>query len=132
MTLRTRIAAVASLSVALAVLAAAIGLYVAVSSELRGQIDSALRARVQTLVAHAGAGATPEGGGLPGGGAPGGAYGGPPGNAAQARRGDQRTAFPAESNRSRSARRRGTCRSSPLRGTCSSPAARGRRRARSR
>ncbi|HTA33149.1 MAG TPA: HAMP domain-containing sensor histidine kinase [Solirubrobacteraceae bacterium] len=79
MTLRTRIAAVASLSVAMAVLAAAIGLYVAVSSELHGQIDSALRARAQTLVAHAGAGApTPSGGGLPGGG-PGGAYGGPPG-----------------------------------------------------
>ncbi len=79
MTLRTRIAAVASLSVALAVLAAAIGLYVAVSSELHGQIDSALRGRAQTLVAHAGAGVpTPAGGGLPGGG-PGGAYGGPPG-----------------------------------------------------
>ena len=52
MTLRTRIAAVASLSVALAVLAAAIGLYVGVSSELHGQIDSALRARAQTLSAH--------------------------------------------------------------------------------
>jgi two-component system sensor histidine kinase MprB len=80
MTLRTRIAAVASLSVALAVLAAAIGLYVAVSSELHGQIDSALRARAQTLVGHSGIGApTPAGGGLPGGGAPTGAYGGPPG-----------------------------------------------------
>jgi two-component system sensor histidine kinase MprB len=68
MTLRTRIAAVASLSVALAVLAAAIGLYVAVSSELHGQIDSALHARARTLSAHAGAGA------------PGGAFGGgPPG-----------------------------------------------------
>ena len=42
MTLRTRIAAVASLSVALAVLAAAIGLYVAVRSDLRGEIDHAL------------------------------------------------------------------------------------------
>jgi two-component system sensor histidine kinase MprB len=80
MTLRTRIAAVASLSVALAVLAAAIGLYVAVSSELHGQIDSSLRARAQTLVARAGAGGPrPPGGELPGGGAPGGAYGGPPG-----------------------------------------------------
>jgi two-component system sensor histidine kinase MprB len=80
MTLRTRIAAVASLSVALAVLAAAIGLYVAVSSELHGQIDSALQARAQTLVAHAGIGApTPAGGRLPDGGAPAGAYGGPPG-----------------------------------------------------
>ena len=54
MTLRVRIAAVASLSVALAVLAAAIGLYVAVRSDLRGEIDSALRARAhafQTLSA---------------------------------------------------------------------------------
>jgi two-component system sensor histidine kinase MprB len=80
MTLRTRIAAVASLSVALAVLAAAIGLYVAVSSELHGQIDSALRARAQTLVARSGGGGpTPPGGELPAGGAPGGAYHGPPG-----------------------------------------------------
>src|SRR5476649_2504911 len=47
MTLRTRIAAVASLSVALAVLAAAIGLYVAVRSDLRGEIDTALRARAR-------------------------------------------------------------------------------------
>jgi two-component system, OmpR family, sensor histidine kinase MprB len=89
MTLRTRIAAVASLSVALAVLAAAIGLYVAVSSELHGQIDSALRARAQTLVGHSGIGApTPAGGGLPGGGAPTGAYGGPPGAGAGEGRAD--------------------------------------------
>jgi two-component system, OmpR family, sensor histidine kinase MprB len=89
MTLRTRIAAVASLSVALAVLAAAIGLYVAVSSELHGQIDSALRARAQTLVGHSGIGApTPAGGGLPGGGAPTGAYGGPSGAGAGEGRAD--------------------------------------------
>jgi two-component system sensor histidine kinase MprB len=89
MTLRTRIAAVASLSVALAVLAAAIGLYVAVSSELHGQIDSALRARAQTLVGHSGIGApTPAGGGLPGGGAPTGAYGAPPGAGAGEGRAD--------------------------------------------
>jgi two-component system, OmpR family, sensor histidine kinase MprB len=50
MTLRTRIAAVASVSVALAVLAAAIGLYVAVRSDLRGEIDSDLRSRAQALV----------------------------------------------------------------------------------
>lgn len=49
MTLRTRIAAVASVSVALAVLAAAIGLYVAVSSDLRGEVDSALRTRAREL-----------------------------------------------------------------------------------
>jgi two-component system sensor histidine kinase MprB len=49
MTLRTRIAAVASVSVALAVLAAAVGLYVAVRSDLRGEIDSTLRARAHAL-----------------------------------------------------------------------------------
>jgi two-component system sensor histidine kinase MprB len=49
MTLRSRIAAVASVSVALAVLAAAIGLYVAVRSDLRGEIDSALRARADAF-----------------------------------------------------------------------------------
>ncbi|HEV3034631.1 MAG TPA: HAMP domain-containing sensor histidine kinase [Solirubrobacteraceae bacterium] len=81
MTLRTRIAAVASVSVALAVLAAAIGLYVAVSSELHGQVDSSLHARARTLSAHAGAGAPRSaGGGVPSGGAPGGTFGGgPPG-----------------------------------------------------
>jgi two-component system, OmpR family, sensor histidine kinase MprB len=51
MTLRTRIAAVASLSVALVVLATAIGLYLAVRSDLRGEIDSALRARARDLIA---------------------------------------------------------------------------------
>ena len=49
MTLRTRIAAVASLSVALAVLAAAVGLYVAVRSDLRGEIDKALNERAQAV-----------------------------------------------------------------------------------
>src|ERR1700677_2970245 len=47
--LRTRIAAVASVSVALAVLTAAIGLYIAVRSDLRGEVDSALRARARVL-----------------------------------------------------------------------------------
>ena len=51
MTLRTRIAAVASLSVALVVLATAVGLYVAVRSDLRGEIDSALRARTRAFTA---------------------------------------------------------------------------------
>jgi two-component system sensor histidine kinase MprB len=51
MTLRTRIAAVASLSVALVVLATAVGLYLAVRSDLRGEIDSALRARTRDFVA---------------------------------------------------------------------------------
>jgi two-component system sensor histidine kinase MprB len=53
MKLRTRIAAVASVSVALAVIAAAIGLYVAVRSDLRGEIDSALRARARAFVQFA-------------------------------------------------------------------------------
>jgi two-component system sensor histidine kinase MprB len=49
MTLRTRIAAVASLSVAVAVLAAAIGLYVAVRSDLRGEIDRSLHDRARAF-----------------------------------------------------------------------------------
>jgi two-component system sensor histidine kinase MprB len=49
MTLRARIAAVASVSVALAVLAAAIGLYVGVRSDLRGEIDSQLRDRARLI-----------------------------------------------------------------------------------
>jgi two-component system, OmpR family, sensor histidine kinase MprB len=51
MTLRTRIAAVASLSVALVVLATAVGLYLAVRSDLRGEIDRALRARAREFIA---------------------------------------------------------------------------------
>jgi two-component system sensor histidine kinase MprB len=79
MTLRTRIAAVASVSVAVAVLAAAIGLYAAVRSDLGGEIDSALRARAGALVHTAAAGTTgaghptPSGRGYPGGGPPPGA-----------------------------------------------------------
>jgi two-component system, OmpR family, sensor histidine kinase MprB len=49
-TLRTRIAAVAGLSVALAVIAAAVSLYLAVRSDLRGEVDSQLRARAHALV----------------------------------------------------------------------------------
>jgi two-component system, OmpR family, sensor histidine kinase MprB len=45
--LRTRIAAVAGVSVALAVLAVAIGLYVAVSTDLRGEVDKGLRERAR-------------------------------------------------------------------------------------
>lgn len=51
MSLRGRIAAVASLSVALAVLAAAIGLYVAVRSDLRGEVDNQLRDRARIFTA---------------------------------------------------------------------------------
>jgi len=69
MTLRSRIAAVASLSVAVAVLAAAIGLYVAVRSDLRGEIDRALRDRAHVLMPPAAFGPTgaPGRGGLDGG-----------------------------------------------------------------
>jgi two-component system sensor histidine kinase MprB len=87
MTLRTRIAAVASLSVALAVLAAAVGLYVAVRSDLRGEIDRALTARAAAFVGSPGAGgpggggpsAQPDGGPSPGGGFQGEGFGGPGG-----------------------------------------------------
>ncbi|HST56778.1 MAG TPA: HAMP domain-containing sensor histidine kinase [Solirubrobacteraceae bacterium] len=47
MTLRARIAAVASLSVALAVLVVAVSLYLAVRSDLRGEIDRALSQRAR-------------------------------------------------------------------------------------
>ena len=50
MTLRTRIAAVAGVSVALAVLAVAISLYIAVRSDLRGAVDKGLHARVGVLL----------------------------------------------------------------------------------
>jgi len=49
MTLRTRIAAAASVSVALAVIAAAVGLYVAVSANLHGEIDHGLRERARVF-----------------------------------------------------------------------------------
>ncbi len=77
MTLRTRIAAVASLSVALAVIAAAIGLYVAVRSDLRGEVDRQLRARAQVFLARGGPQARGLGTGASGEGRPPGA-GGPP------------------------------------------------------
>jgi two-component system sensor histidine kinase MprB len=75
MTLRTRIAAVASVSVALAVLAAAISLYAAVRSELRGEIDNNLRSRAHVLAGQAAQppAAAPIGGSAapgPGGGGP--------------------------------------------------------------
>jgi two-component system sensor histidine kinase MprB len=66
-TLRTRIAAVSSASVAVAVLAAAIGLYVAVRSDLRGEVDSALRARAQAFATAPGPGGPGPGGGGPAG-----------------------------------------------------------------
>ena len=92
MTLRTRIAAVASLSVALAVLAAAVGLYVAVRADLRGEIDSALRARARSFTAApvpGGPGAGGPGAGGPGAGGLGGGAGAFPG-AGQGGRGPSR------------------------------------------
>lgn len=71
MTLRTRIAAAAGLSVALAVLAVAAALYIAVRADLRGEIDSALRARAaQFLMPPGGAPPFAAAGGPPGGGPP--------------------------------------------------------------
>jgi two-component system sensor histidine kinase MprB len=49
MTLRTRIAAAAGLAVAVAVLAAAVTVYVAVRSQLRGEVERALRERVAAV-----------------------------------------------------------------------------------
>jgi two-component system, OmpR family, sensor histidine kinase MprB len=76
-TLRTRIAAVASVSVALAVLAAAVALYLAVRSDLRGEVDKGLRERARGIAQilparEASAGA---GGGAPAAGASGAAAG---------------------------------------------------------
>jgi hypothetical protein len=50
MTLRARIAAVAGLAVALAVLVAALSLYLAVRSDLRGEIDKSLSQRAAAFV----------------------------------------------------------------------------------
>jgi two-component system, OmpR family, sensor histidine kinase MprB len=74
MTLRTRIAGAAGLSVAVAVLASAAGLYVAVRSDLRGEVDKGLRARASAFAQQ-----PPGGSGGPAG-AQGGAEGpaGPP------------------------------------------------------
>ncbi len=49
MTLRARIAAVASLAVALAIVVVAVSLYLAVRSDLRGQIDQSLTQRSQVF-----------------------------------------------------------------------------------
>jgi two-component system sensor histidine kinase MprB len=77
MSLRTRIAAVASLSVALAVIAAALGLYEAVRSDLRGEIDSALRSRASAFALAPGQGGQPAGPGPGDDDDSGGAFGGP-------------------------------------------------------
>jgi two-component system sensor histidine kinase MprB len=78
-TLRARIAAGASLSVALAVLTAAVGVYIAMRADLRAQVDESLTQRAQAFSAPpapAGApGGAPAAG--PGPGYPGGDHGGP-------------------------------------------------------
>jgi two-component system sensor histidine kinase MprB len=80
MTLRVRIAALASLSVALAVLGVALGLYFAVRADLRGEIDKSLHRRAQAFVAPP---PPPSTGGAAGAGASlNGSPAGPPRNAA--------------------------------------------------
>ena len=59
MSLRTRIAGVAGLAVAVAVLLGAALAYVAIKSELRGEVDSALRDRVAPLMARVGGAPVP-------------------------------------------------------------------------
>jgi two-component system sensor histidine kinase MprB len=54
--LRARIAAAAGIAVGLAVLAAAVGVYLAVRSDLQGEIDQGLRQRAQAFTGPAGAG----------------------------------------------------------------------------
>jgi two-component system, OmpR family, sensor histidine kinase MprB len=61
-TLRTRIAAAAGLAVALAVVAAAVAVYLGVRGELRGEVDSSLRARADSARRFTEGG--PFGGGL--------------------------------------------------------------------
>jgi two-component system sensor histidine kinase MprB len=74
MTLRARIAAAAGLAVATAVLVAAVSLYVAVRSDLRGEVDRSLSQRAAAFLPSASAGIGAPG--LPGGPPPNG--GGPP------------------------------------------------------
>ncbi len=78
MTLRGRIAAVASLAVAVAVIAAAVSLYLALGADLRGQLDRSLEQRAQAFIPppHPGAG----GGAIPGNPHPGAGEGPPPAN----------------------------------------------------
>jgi two-component system, OmpR family, sensor histidine kinase MprB len=59
--LRARISAAAGLAVGLAVLAAAIGLYIAVRSDLQGEIDQGLRQRAQAFTGPSGSAAHPPG-----------------------------------------------------------------------
>ena len=83
MSLRTRIAAVAGVAVALTVVAAAFVVYFAVRSNLRGEVERSLSARVEPLQDAARLGGPGPGGGIParpgGPGPPGALSGGPEG-----------------------------------------------------
>ncbi len=89
MTLRARIAAVAGLAVAIAVLVAAISLYIAVRSDLRGEVDKSLSQRAAAFLSSPSRGAKSTEGGLP---AP---DGSPPDGAAPPPGGDGRGGFPS-------------------------------------
>ena len=65
MTLRARIAAVAALAVALAVVATAVFTYVAVRSSLRGEIDDSLTSRASGLAGGGGGGGSGRAAGGP-------------------------------------------------------------------
>ena len=75
MTLRTRIAAAAGLAVAVAVLGAALAVYFGVRGQLRGEVDQALRERVELISGRPDGGGHPGGRPPPGGGRP---FEGPP------------------------------------------------------
>jgi two-component system sensor histidine kinase MprB len=77
LSLRRRIAGTAGLAVALVVLVVAIGVYVAVRSQLRGEVDNALRDRARPVAAFAQRG--PGGGAFGGRPISGGRFGRPPG-----------------------------------------------------
>ena len=62
MTLRARIAAAAGLAVALAVIAAAVTVYLGVRGQLRGEVDESLRERTAAVVHFGGPGGLPRGG----------------------------------------------------------------------
>ena len=68
MSLRTRIAAVAGMAVAVTVLLAAVVVYVSVRSNLRDEVDGSLVARARSVLQTGG----------PGPGGPGGRFGRPP------------------------------------------------------
>ena len=65
MSLRRRIAGTAGLAVAVVVLAVAIGVYVAVRTQLRGEVDNALRDRARPVAAFARRGPAEGFGGRP-------------------------------------------------------------------